>query len=357
MLAYSTVSQLGFMFAGVGTANFEGGIFHLYTHAFFKALLFLGCGAVIHALGGEQDLRRMGQLKAKLPITSKTFLIGALANAGIFPLAGFWSKDEILAGAFAGHHYLLWALGSAGAFLTAFYMFRLYYTIFEGKDHVDPHAAHHVHEAPPVMARPLMILAFFSVVAGVVGIPPDHGVYHRFVGMLAAEGVAEHEASLATVLGLAGLATVIALAGIGLARAMYKTGDSPGPAKLAEQFRGLYRTLLNKYWVDELYIAVFVTFGKRVCRALWRVDAGVVDGAVNGSGWLTVALSRVSAFFDFNFVDGLVNKIADVIQGGSQELRKIQTGVIQNYLLAMSLAVFLVTLIYMGSAWWLAGAR
>jgi NADH-quinone oxidoreductase subunit L len=359
VVAYSTISQLGYMFLGCGVGAYASAIFHLGTHAFFKALLFLGCGSVIHALGGEQDMRRMGQLKAKLPVTSKTFFWASLANAGIIPLAGFWSKDEILAGAFAGHRYGLWLLGSAGAFLTAFYMFRLYYTVFEGKDHVDHHAAHHVHEAPPSMAYPLMVLGAGTLGVGVLfGFPPDHGLYHRFVERVFEEaGTVAHEIGLSTTVGLMVVATAIALAGIGLARAMYKTGDSPAPEKVAEQFHGIYRTLLNKYWVDELYIAIFVTFGKRVCNAFWKVDAGVVDGAVNGSGWLTVFLSRVSAFFDFNFVDGLVNKIADFIQGGSQSLRKIQTGVIQNYLLAMSLAVFLVTLIYMGSAWWLAGAR
>ena len=146
VVAYSTISQLGYMFLGCGVGAFASAIFHLATHAFFKALLFLGSGSVIHALGGEQDIRKMGQLKSKLPITSRTFYWASLANAGIIPLAGFWSKDEILAGAFAGHHYVLWALGSAGAFMTAFYMFRLYYTVFDVKDHVDHHVAHHVHE-------------------------------------------------------------------------------------------------------------------------------------------------------------------------------------------------------------------
>ncbi|HYB75012.1 MAG TPA: NADH-quinone oxidoreductase subunit L, partial [Candidatus Sulfotelmatobacter sp.] len=145
VVAYSTISQLGYMFLGCGVGAYASAIFHLGTHAFFKALLFLGCGSVIHALSGEQDMRKMGRLKDKLPITSKTFLWASLANAGIIPLAGFWSKDEILAGAFAGHHYILWVIGSAGAFLTAFYMFRLYWTVFEGKDNVDHHAAHHVH--------------------------------------------------------------------------------------------------------------------------------------------------------------------------------------------------------------------
>src|SRR5574341_2373594 len=194
VVAYSTISQLGYMFLGCGVGAYASGIFHLATHAFFKALLFLGCGSVIHALGGEQDMRKMGRLKQKLPITSRTFYWASLANAGIIPLAGFWSKDEILAATFAGHHYFLWALGSAGAFMTAFYMFRLYYTVFEGQDHVDHRAAHHVHESPPAMAYPLVVLGVGTLVVGLLfGFPPDHGLYHRFVEpVFAVEGMETH---------------------------------------------------------------------------------------------------------------------------------------------------------------------
>ncbi|MFI5342021.1 MAG: NADH-quinone oxidoreductase subunit L, partial [Candidatus Methylomirabilales bacterium] len=326
VVAYSTISQLGYMFLSCGVGAYASGIFHLATHAFFKALLFLGCGSVIHALGGEQDMRKMGQLKQKLPITSRTFYWASLANAGIIPLAGFWSKDEILAATFAEHHYFLWALGSAGAFMTAFYMFRLYYTVFEGKDNVDRHVAHHVHESPPAMAYPLMVLGAGALLVGVLfGFPPDHGLYHRFVEpVFAVEGGEVHAIGLQTTIGLAIVATAIAALGIwGLARAWYKTGESPAPARMAEQFPGLYQLLLNKYWVDELYIAVFVTFGKWLCYRLWTVDAKGVDGTVNGTSWLTVALSKVSAAVDFHGVDGLVNAIADVIQGGSQSLKRI----------------------------------
>ncbi len=358
VVAYSTISQLGYMFLGCGVGAYVSAIFHLGTHAFFKALLFLGCGSVIHALSGEQDMRKMGRLHEKLPITSWTFWLGALANAGIVPLAGFWSKDEILAGAFAKHEYFLWALGAAGAFLTAFYMLRLYYTVFYGKDNVDHHAAHHIHESPPSMAIPLVILAVGTCIVGLFGVPSEKGLYHVLVNPVfeAAEAV-EHHLPTATALMLMALATAIAVGGILLAKSWYHTGDNPAPARLAQRFQVLYTFVLNKYKVDELYDAIFVTFGKKVCNALWKVDAGVVDGAVNGSGWLTVFLSRVSAKFDFNFVDGLVNKIADMIQGWSQGLRKIQTGVIQNYLLAMSVAVLMVTVIYMvfGSALWPAG--
>ncbi len=349
VVAYSTISQLGYMFLGCGVGAYASAIFHLATHAFFKALLFLGSGSVIHALGGEQDIRKMGRLKEKLPITSRTFYWASLANAGIIPLAGFWSKDEILAAAFAGHHYLLWALGSAGAFMTAFYMFRLYYTVFEGKDNVDHHVAHHVHESPPEMAYPLMALGVGTLVVGALfGFPPDHGLYHRFVEpVFAAAGTETHAISLEATVGLAAVATLIAALGIwGLARAWYKTGDSPAPARAAERFRGLYALLLNKYWVDEGYNAVFIDFGKRLCHRFWAVDAKGVDGAVNGTSWLTVALSQVSAKFDFHAVDGLVNAIADLIQGGSQAFKRIQTGVIQNYLLAMAMGVFVIVSLF-----------
>jgi NADH-quinone oxidoreductase subunit L len=349
VVAYSTISQLGYMFLGCGVGAFASAIFHLATHAFFKALLFLGSGSVIHALGGEQDIRKMGQLKSKLPITSRTFYWASLANAGIIPLAGFWSKDEILAGAFAGHHYVLWALGSAGAFMTAFYMFRLYYTVFEGKDHVDHHVAHHVHESPVAMAYPLMALGVGTLLVGVLfGFPPDHGLYHRFVEpVFAAAGVKVHAISLESTLGLAIVATAIASLGVwGLARSWYKTGESPAPSRMADRFGGLYGLILNKYWVDEIFNAVFVDFIKWLCRVFWTVDAKGVDGTVNGTSWLTVLLSQVSARFDFHAVDGLVNGIADVIQNGSQTFKRIQTGVIQNYLLAMALGIFVIVSLY-----------
>jgi NADH-quinone oxidoreductase subunit L len=349
VVAYSTISQLGYMFLGCGVGAYASAIFHLGTHAFFKALLFLGSGSVIHALGGEQDIRKMGRLKGKLPITSRTFYWASLANAGIIPLAGFWSKDEILAAAFASHHYLLWGLGSAGAFMTAFYMFRLYYTVFEGKDNVDHHVAHHVHESPPAMAYPLLILGIGTLLVGALfGFPPDHGLYHRFVEpVFTAAGTEAHAISLGTTIGLAAVATLIAALGIwGLARSWYKSGDNPAPVRVAERFRGLYTVLLNKYKVDELYDAVFVDFGKWLCARFWTADAKGVDGAVNGTGWLTVALSQLSAKFDFRGVDGLVNAIADLIQGGSQTFRRIQTGLLQNYLLAMAMGIFVIVSLY-----------
>jgi NADH-quinone oxidoreductase subunit L len=317
VVAYSTISQLGYMFLGCGVGAYASAVFHLATHAFFKALLFLGAGSVIHALGGEQDIRKMGRLKDKLPITSRTFYWASLANAGIIPLAGFWSKDEILAATFAGHHYLLWALGSAGAFMTAFYMFRLYYTVFEGKDNVDHQVAHHVHESPPAMAYPLLILGVGSCVVGALfGFPPDHGLYHRFVEpVFAAAGMEAHAISVATIVGLAAVATAIAALGIwGLARSWYKSGDNPAPDRLAARYPTAYRVLLHKYYVDELYDALFVEPIRRSAVWLWRrVDEPVVDGSVNGVGTF--------------------------VRAGSGVLRRLQTGYVMSYVLSFVVGV------------------
>ncbi|RPI10559.1 MAG: NADH-quinone oxidoreductase subunit L, partial [Zetaproteobacteria bacterium] len=346
VVAYSTISQLGYMFLGCGVGAYASGVFHLATHAFFKALLFLGCGSVIHGLSGEQDLRKMGGLRALMPITAATFFLASLANAGIFPLAGFWSKDQILHAAIGSGHVWLWALGALGAFGTAFYMFRLYFLIFEGRSRVDRDVLHHAHESPKVMTVPLAILGFFTVVAGFFGYSTSHSPYYSFVEPVfrAAGHAAEHHGP--SELLMAVISVAIAVVGIALAYQMYLR--RPGLAdRLAERFRGLYTLLWNKYWVDELYDAVFVDFGKRLCHRLWGVDAKAVDGAVNGAGALTVFLSAVSAKFDFRAVDGLVNAIADLIQGGSETFKRIQTGVLQNYLLAMAMGIFvIVTLFY-----------
>jgi NADH-quinone oxidoreductase subunit L len=347
VVAYSTISQLGYMFLGAGVGAYATAIFHLATHAFFKALLFLGCGSVIHGLSGEQDVRRMGGLRKHMPVTAYTFLLGALANAGIFPLAGFWSKDQILHAAMASGRPLLWALGAAGAFCTAFYMFRLYFLTFEGESRVDRHVAHHVHESPRVITVPLTILAIFTVGVGFFGYSPEFGAYYTFVKpVFQVEIVAEslkHEGP--SELLMAVISVAIALAGILLAHQMYMRRRELAD-RLAKRFQGLYRLLLNKYWVDEIYIAVFVDFGKWLCRLFWTVDANGVDGTVNGTSQLTVWLSRVSAAFDFRGVDGLVNAIADLIQDGSQTFKRVQTGVIQNYLLAMALGIFVIVSLY-----------
>ena len=347
VVAYSTISQLGYMFLGAGVGAYATAIFHLATHAFFKALLFLGCGSVIHGLSGEQDVRKMGGLRKHMPITAWTFLFAALANAGIFPLAGFWSKDQILYAAISSGRTTFWALGAIGAFGTAFYMFRLYFLAFEGDSRVDHHAAHHLHESPRVMTVPLLVLCIFTIGAGFFGYSPELGSYYQYVKpVFESEPVAEslHHQGPSEFL-MAVVSLLIAGAGIVLAYVMYLRRRGMAD-RLAERFRGLYTLLLNKYWVDEFYNAIFVSFGKRVCYRLWSVDAKGVDGTVNGASWVTVAVSRLSAAFDFRAVDGLVNAIADLIQGGSKSFRRIQTGVIQNYLLAMAMGIFVIVTLY-----------
>jgi NADH-quinone oxidoreductase subunit L len=338
VLAYSTVSQLGYMFLAMGVGAFAAGIFHLYTHAFFKALLFLGSGAVIHALHGEQDLRRMGGLKDQLPVTYWTFLVGTLAIAGVPLLSGFFSKDEILWRTFSEGHVVLWALAIVTAFLTATYMFRLLYLAFFGQrrhgdahahgthghdTHAHGHGAHGLHDAPPAMAIALVVLAVGSVLAGYVGIP--NAIVHggnRIEAFLApsfeapveapAAEVAEEAHSVGLELGLMALSTLVALAGIGVATSFFLRAPERATA-MSERFAGLYRLLLNKYWVDEIYDASVVQPIKRTSTGLlWRgVDAGLIDGTVNGVGL--------------------------AVRGWSAVLRRMQTGSVRAY--AMSLFV------------------
>ncbi len=313
IVAYSTISALGYMFLGCGVGAYAAAIFHLGTHAFFKALLFLGSGSVIHGLSGEQDIRKMGALRKHMPLTAWTFLIAALANAGIFPLAGFWSKDEILYGAIAGGHVAVWVLGTGGAFLTAFYMLRCYYVVFEGRSRVDAHAAHHLHESPPVMTVPLLILAAFSAIVGFAGFPPEHGIYHRFVEpVFAAKGAVPHAAPLGEV-PMAILSLAIAVAGIVVALRFYRWRPEI-PARMVERYPKAYRVLLNKYYVDELYDAVFVEPIRNGSVWLWRkIDDVVIDGSVNG--------------------------VAAVVRVGSLVLRRVQTGYVMNYVLSFIVGV------------------
>jgi NADH-quinone oxidoreductase subunit L len=290
VLAYSTISQLGYMFLGCGVGAFTAAIFHLMTHAFFKALLFLGSGSVIHALHGEQDMRRMGALRRKLPLTHATFLIGSLAIAGIFPLAGFFSKDEILFEAFIARGPLVWALGLGGALLTAFYMFRLMALTFYGESRLDPHA--HPHEAPPSMAIALVVLAVLSIVGGWVGIPFIEGG-NRFGTFLApvfadAEHIAltahHGHSSHGLELGLAGVSLAVAVAGIllGLAAYLWRPALATG---LRARAGGLYTLFANKWYWDEIYQALVVKPLVGLAGLLYRrFDLQVIDGLVNGTG-------------------------------------------------------------------------
>ena len=313
VIAYSTISQLGYMFLGCGVGAYAAAIFHLMTHAFFKALLFLGAGSVIHGLAGEQDLRKMGGLRRHMPVTAWTFLVAALANAGIVPLAGFWSKDEILYGAFAGGHVGVWVLGVGGAFLTGFYMLRCYWLAFEGPSRAADHAQH-AHESPPVMTVPLAILAFFAVVVGFVGFPPEHGVYHRFVEPVfaAAGGMAVHEALIGEA-PMAVLSLIIAGAGVLTAIRFYALRPEL-PDQWAARYPKAYRWLSHKYYVDELYDALFVDPIRRLAVWCWRgFDEPVVDGSVNGVGAL--------------------------VRTGSSVLRYLQTGYVMSYVLSFVVGV------------------
>ena len=366
VLAYSTVSQLGLMFLAMGVGAFGAGIFHLYTHAFFKALLFLGSGAVIHALHGEQDIRNMGGLKKLLPITYWTFLIGSLAIAGVPFLSGFFSKDEILYETFHEGHTMLWLVGAITSFLTATYMFRLVFLTFHGErkgsgigdqgsghDHghadpgsliPDPGHGHgsHLHDAPPAMALALIVLAIGSVLAGYIGVPHALGGHNQLAAWLApsfqagaaapevgggaelfpqaeaaedAEVISEEEAALE--LTLMGVSSAIAIGGILLAAFIWLKRRSIADA-MAHRFGGLHRLLLNKYYVDELYDATVVNPIHVVSReALWRgFDVRVVDGAVNGT--------------------------AAIVAAGSNLLRRLQTGSVRAYASSMFVGVIVI---------------
>ncbi len=380
VLAYSTVSQLGYMFLAMGVGAYAAGIFHLYTHAFFKALLFLGSGAVIHALAGEQDLRNMGGLKQYLPVTYWTFLIGALAIAGVPLLSGFFSKDEILFRTFTANNpnrLLLWGIGMVTSLLTATYMFRLVFLAFHGERRVAAHAGAHPeeeepaahgatthgshhdahdhghapHDAPPSMAIPLILLAIGSIVAGYVGVPHAIGGSNRIERFLepsfevsaagrsleagaapAAEGgqvrpVAVQETHAAgseaggddesTELKLMALSSGVAIAGIGIGWYFWRR-NRPAADTMAARFHGLYSLLLHKYYVDEVYDAAIVQPIKLLSTGgLWKgADAGVIDGAVNGVGQAVRATSSV--------------------------LRRVQTGSVRTYAASLFLGVVLI---------------
>ena len=361
VLAYSTVSQLGYMFLAMGVGAYAAGIFHLYTHAFFKALLFLGSGAVIHALGGEQDLRRMGGLKSELPITYWTFVVGAIAISGVPFFAGFYSKDEILFRAFAGGHTALWVIGLLTSLLTAIYMFRVVFLTFHGPRAPEPvrsehpeeeepaahaagghgatgthasqptsptheaHPAHpshgthgsgaaHLHDAPPAMALALIVLAIGSVVAGYVSFG---GRFEQFLEPSFAPQAAPEAADHGLELTLMGVSSLVAFLGIGIA-AYFFLKNRHAADRLAEQFAGPRRVLEHKYYVDEIYDAAIVQPIRITSESgLWKVvDARIIDGAVNGA--------------------------AETVGGASDLLRRIQTGSVRAYAASLFLGVVLI---------------
>jgi len=335
VLAYSTVSQIGYMFLACGVGAYVAAIFHLVTHAFFKACLFLGSGSVIHGMHHEQDIRKMGGLKDHFPVTYVTFLVSTIAIAGIFPFSGFFSKDEILYHALIDGNVIYWGMGVAGAFITAFYMFRLVFLTFHGPSNVDPHV--HPHESPKVMTLPLVALAGLALVGGLLGIPLIHGwhILHNFLEpvlafdlpaalhnsevMLAEHG---HHVSFAEVLhdklhtdhniwveiGLMLFSVTVALAGIATAWALYIKWPSL-PAKLTQGQWG-YDLVKNKYMIDEIYDETVVKPIMQGSELLWKeADARGVDGAVNG--------------------------VAFVVQWISKQYREFQSGFVRNYALFM----------------------
>jgi NADH-quinone oxidoreductase subunit L len=307
VLAYSTVSQLGYMFMACGVGAFGAGIFHVMTHAFFKALLFLGAGSVIHAMSDEQDMRRMGGLAPKLPYTHATMLVATLAIAGVPFLSGFFSKDEILHASFASGHIGIWLAGVIGAAMTAFYMTRLYVLTFRGPSRLSHEAEHHLHESPWSMTVPLMILAGLSVIGGYVGMPFQEGghVLERWLHPVMAaggHGGEHHEISRVLEWGL--IALSVGAGGLGIFLAFRSYLWQPAIAtSLQERFQGLHRLLLNKWWVDELYDNVVVRPFMAISRWLWKFwDVKIVDGMVNGVGYSLEAGSAILKLFQTGFV-------------------------------------------------------
>ena len=353
VLAYSTISQLGYMFLALGVGAFSAGIFHLMTHAFFKALLFLGAGSVIHALSGEQDLRKMGGLWRAIPATYYPFLIATLAIAGMPPFAGFFSKDEILGHAFhrsaeIDRYLFLWIVGLVTAGLTAFYMFRLFFLTFRGLSRVPPEVENHIHESPQTMTVPLTILAFFSIVGGWFALPVLWGEKNTFGQFLepVLRGVVQETSAVE--LGshsifkeylLMAVSVAVAGAGIWLAYQIFLMKPKMHE-KIAAAWPRLHSVLLHKYYVDEIYDALFVNRIKDLSIALGLVDAKLIDGVgVDGAGWLARFLSRVSMWWDKWIVDGLVNFTGKFTRSLSVPIRMLQTGVFSSYAMWMLLGL------------------
>ncbi|HEV2401489.1 MAG TPA: NADH-quinone oxidoreductase subunit L [Candidatus Sulfotelmatobacter sp.] len=369
VLAYSTVSQLGYMFLALGVGAFAAGVFHVFTHAFFKALLFLGAGSVIHAMSGEQDMRNMGSLEHRIPKTYWTMLIATWAIAGIPPFAGFVSKDEILWQSWTsegGAYRILWGIGYLTALMTAFYMFRLIYLTFYSKPRMSHEVEHHIHESPASMTMPLVVLAVMSLFAGFLGWPHSLGGSDRFAhyldpvfahgeanvlveqgksGQLAA-GEKEEEHTSPTEFVLMLLSVGAAFGGWVLAKRAYSNADTGYTEPIQAAAPPVYNTLLNKYYVDEGYDYVF-TGRRKVGKVRLGVmglgedsswfDAHVVDGAVNAAGWLTRLTATISSWWDKWIIDGLlVNGIAYSMQPFSWVARMFEWGLLQWYALVMT---------------------
>ena len=322
VMAYSTVSQLGYMFLALGVGAPVAAIFHLATHAFFKALLFLGSGSVIHGLGGEQDMRKMGGLRRKMPVTFWTMLLAGGALAALPPLAGFWSKDAILATAFVNGQMALWAVGIVTAVLTAFYVTRAMWMTFYGEPR-DHHVYDHAHESPAVMTLPLIALAVGTVVLGIlVGFPPEQGFIDTFLGPVF-EGEGGHVPEVATLVTLAVVSVAAGLLGILAGLSMY-VRHRPDPAAVSRATGPFYRLLVNKYFVDELYDRRIVEALRAAFGAMWAFDIHVIDGLANRIGWVAA------------------------LGGGA--LRRAQTGIVGNYALTIVAGLLVILVAYGGYA-------
>ena len=321
VLAYSTVSQLGYMFLGLGVGAYTGAVFHVMTHAFFKALLFLGAGSVIHAMGGEQDMRNMGGLKKYMSITHITFLLGCLAISGMPPFSGFFSKDEILAGAFAKSP-LLWGIGVLGALMTAFYMFRLYAMTFLGKFRGTHEQEHHLHESPAAITFPLIVLAILAVIGGWIGIPEFmlHGGHRleAFLEPIFSQSnaiAAKHEVSHTTEYILMGISVGGALIAL-----LYAWNKFSKYEKTDTEETGIGKILANKWYVDELYDTIIV----KPLRSLAAFLNNVVEK---------------------NVIDGFVNGVGKAVNYGSRQIRLIQSGQIGTYVLLMVFGILILFII------------
>jgi len=367
VLAYSTISQLGYMMLGLGVGGFVAGVFHLLTHAFFKALLFLTAGSVSHATH-TLDIHKMGGLARRMKITFFTFLMGALALAGIPPLAGFWSKDEILIAAFGSGYPVLFWMAVIAAFLTAYYMTRLTCLVFLGRPR-DREIYEHAHESPPVITGPLVVLGALAVVAGLPGSPVmGHWLGHfldyaRSLPGLSALGhaAAEHGSGAAAAAGHAAeaaghgagilpIALGAAVLGIVVGYAIYGLGLIRRERWL-RAFKPVYALLKNRYYVDEIYSALFVRPAVKLAELCGLFDNRVVDGAVNGVGAATRETAMAAGEFDNVVIDGAVNGVAAGAMAGGRSLRRAHTGQVQSYMVAIyagaavSLVAFLIWIV------------
>jgi NADH-quinone oxidoreductase subunit L len=320
VLAYSTVSQLGYMFMALGVGAWAIAIFHLMTHAFFKALLFLGAGSVIHSLGGEQDMDKMGGLAKRIPTTYYTLVAGALALSGIFPFAGFWSKDDILGAVWRDGKYVMWAVGLIAAFITAFYTFRMIFRTFFGEPRMDEETGKHVHESPWSMLVPLIVLAIASLLGGFLGLPGELGLIQHFLEPVFAQanevlGIEEHGLQTIDYV-LMVVSLIVAMLGIVLAWVFYvRRVDLP--IKVGAKLQPVYKVVYNKFYIDEFYAATVVRLAVDGSRWVWRhFDEAIIDGGVNGVGWLW--------------------------QHAGALARPVQTGKVQNYLLGIFIGLFIV---------------